>query len=68
VPKRQGSQPFSRATIWVDDRDGLLRQFDVTDNNGVTRRVRITSISVNVPVDAAAFRFTPPTGVRVVEQ
>jgi outer membrane lipoprotein carrier protein len=68
VPKRQGSQPFSRATIWVDDRDGLVRQFDVTDNNGVTRRVRITSITVNAPVDAAAFRFTPPPGVRVVEQ
>jgi outer membrane lipoprotein carrier protein len=68
VPKREGSQPFSRATVWVDDRDGLVRQFEVTDQNGVTRRVRLTSIRVNVPVDAAAFRFTPPRGVRVVQQ
>jgi outer membrane lipoprotein carrier protein len=68
VPKRDGSHPFTRATVWVDDRDGLVRQFEVTDQNGVTRRVRLTAISVNVPVDAAAFRFTPPKGVRVVQQ
>ncbi len=68
VPKREGSHPFSRATVWVDDRDGLVRQFEVTDQNGVTRRVRLTSIRVNVPVDGSAFRFTPPKGVRVVQQ
>ena len=68
VPKREGSQPFTRATVWVDDSDGLVRQFEVTDQNGLTRRVRLISIKVNVPVDAAAFRFTPPRGVRVVEQ
>jgi outer membrane lipoprotein carrier protein len=68
VPKREGNQPFTRATVWVDDRDGLVRQFEVTDQNGLTRRIRLTSINVNVPVDAAAFRFTPPPGVRVVQQ
>jgi outer membrane lipoprotein carrier protein len=68
VPKREGNQPFTRATVWVDDRDGLVRQFEVTDQNGVTRRIRLTSIKVNVPVDAAAFRFTPPPAVRVVQQ
>ena len=68
VPKREGSHPFTRATVWVDDRDGLVRQFEVTDQNGVTRRVRLTSIRVNVPVDASAFRFTPPKGARVVQQ
>ena len=68
VPRVEGSQPFSRATVWVDDRDGLIRQFEVTDQNGVTRRVRLTSIRVNARVDPAAFRFTPPPGVRVVGQ
>jgi outer membrane lipoprotein carrier protein len=68
VPKREGSQPFIRATVWVDDRDGLVRQFEVTDQNGVTRRVRLTSIRLNVPVDPAAFRFTPPKGTRIVQQ
>jgi outer membrane lipoprotein carrier protein len=68
VPKTEGSHPFSRATVWVDDRDGLVRRFEVTDHNGLTRRIRLTSIRVNAPVDAAAFRFTPPKGVRVVQQ
>jgi outer membrane lipoprotein carrier protein len=68
VPKREGSQPFTRATVWVDDRDGLVRQFEVTDQNGLTRRIRLTSIRVNAPVDPSAFRFTPPPGVRVVQQ
>jgi outer membrane lipoprotein carrier protein len=68
VPKREGSQLFARATVWVDDRDGLVRLFEVTDDNGVTRRIRLTSIRVNVAVDASAFRFTPPKGVRVIEQ
>jgi outer membrane lipoprotein carrier protein len=68
VPKREGSQPFSKATVWVDDRDGLVRQFEVTDQNGVTRRVRLTSIRVNAPLDAGAFRFSPPRGVKVVER
>ena len=68
VPKREGSQPFTRAVVWVDDKDALIHQFEVTDQNGVTRKVRITSIRVNAPVDPAAFRFTPPEGVRVVQQ
>lgn len=68
VPKRDGIVPFERATIWVDDRDGLVRQFEVTDRNGLTRRVRLTAIRTNVPVDAAAFRFKPPAGTRIVEQ
>ena len=68
VPKREGSQPFTRAVVWIDDADALIRQFEATDQNGVTRKVRITSIRVNVPVDPAVFRFTPPQGVRVVRQ
>jgi outer membrane lipoprotein-sorting protein len=68
VPKREGAHPFTRATVWVDDRDALIRQFEVTDQNGVTRRIRLTSIRLNAPVDRDAFRFRPPAGVRVVQQ
>jgi outer membrane lipoprotein carrier protein len=68
IPKRAGSQPFTRATVWVDDKDGLIRQFEVTDETGVTRRVRLTSVRANARVDSTAFRFTPPEGVRIVQQ
>lgn len=67
VPKK-GKTPFARAKVWVDDKDGLIRQFEVVDANGLTRKVRLVAMRVNAPVDASAFRFTPPKGVRVVEQ
>ncbi|HVE80076.1 MAG TPA: outer membrane lipoprotein carrier protein LolA [Gemmatimonadaceae bacterium] len=61
-------QPFTKATVWVDDADGSVRQFEVADGSGVVRRVTLRSLRVNVKVDAGAFRFSPPAGVRVVEQ
>jgi outer membrane lipoprotein carrier protein len=68
VPKAGTDAPFSRATVWIDDQDALIRQFEVVEPNGITRRVRITSLQLNVPVDRAAFRFEPPRGVKVVER
>lgn len=63
---QQAPPPVLRAKVWVDDRDSLIRQFESTDANGVSRTVRLTSLGVNATVDATAFRFTIPEGVRVV--
>jgi outer membrane lipoprotein carrier protein len=68
VPKNGDQRLFDRATIWVDDDDGFVRQFEVVESTGVTRRVRITSLEPNASVDRAAFSFTPPPGTRVVER
>jgi outer membrane lipoprotein carrier protein len=62
------AQPFAKAAVWVDDADGTVRQFEVTDGSGIVRRVRLTSLRLNVPVDRKAFSFTPPKGVRIYEQ
>jgi len=67
-PKAQTQAPFTKATIWVDDDDALILQFEVVEPSGVTRRIRITSLDLNVPVDKGTFSFTPPAGVRVVER
>jgi len=66
VPR--GAAQFSRAELWVDDGDGVVRQFEVTDVNGTVRRVRLLKVTFNVPVDRTAFTFTPPAGVKVVDQ
>ena len=66
VPKTE--MGFAKATIWIDPADGTLRQFEVLDANGLSRRVRLTNIRMNAPTDASAFRFTPPAGVKVFEQ
>lgn len=66
VPK-DGTIPFRRATVWVDDGDGLIRQFEVTEENGLVRKVTITSVAVNGAIPSSVFNFVPPTGVRVHE-
>lgn len=60
--------PFERATVWVDDDDALIRQFETTDANGLSRRITITSIRTNTKLDPGVFAFEPPKGVRVVDQ
>jgi outer membrane lipoprotein carrier protein len=66
VPRE--AEQFTRAKLWVDDADGVVRQFEVTDASGTLRHVRLTKVAFNVPVDRSAFAFTPPPGVKVVDQ
>jgi outer membrane lipoprotein carrier protein len=68
IPKTAGSAPFQVATVWIDDTDATIRQFEVVDANGVRRRIRLTSFQTNVPVDESAFVYTPPAGIRVVNR
>jgi outer membrane lipoprotein carrier protein len=68
VPKQKEGAPFQTATVWIDDADATIRQFEVTESSGVQRRVRLTSFRPNAPVDASAFRFTVPEGVRIVDR
>ena len=68
TPKPDTDAPFTKATVWVDDDDALIRQFEVVEPSGVTRRIRITSLELNAPVSSRTFSFTPPSGVRVVDQ
>jgi outer membrane lipoprotein carrier protein len=68
VPKVGSGAPFTTATVYIDDADATVRQFEVTEQSGLQRKVRLTSFRTNVPVDAAAFTFTPPAGVRIVDR
>ena len=68
VPKAGQSAPFKTATVYIDDADASIRQFEVTESSGLQRTVRLTSFRANAPVDAKAFVFTPPAGTRIVTQ
>ncbi len=59
---------FSTATVWVDDANGLIRQFEITEPSGLVRRIRMVDAKVNAPVDSGAFTFKPPKGVKVIDQ
>ena len=67
TPKQPG-EAFTRATVWLDETDGTLRQFEMVDGMGLTRRVKIVGLKPNAPVKASTFTFRPPAGVRVVDQ
>jgi len=66
IPKEK-SVPFSAAKLWIDDADGLVRQFETVDANGSLRHVRVEKIELNVPASGHLFVFTPPAGVKVFE-
>ncbi len=67
TPKSRGA-PFTFAKLWIDDADGIVRQFETKDANGSVRRVRVDAIEMNVTVSDGAFVFTLPPGVRVFDQ
>ena len=68
TPKAGTSGPFTKATVWVDDDDSLIREFEATDPTGVTRHVRLTSLEPNAQIDRSTFTFTPKKGVKIVDQ
>lgn len=67
VPKTSIPE-FSQATVWVDDSTGLIRQFEITEPSGLVRRIRMVDARVNATLEPAAFTFTPPKGVKVIDQ
>ncbi len=68
TPKKGIDAPFARAVVWVDAKSAYVRQFETTDASGVMRTVKVTKFGANASVKDTEFRFTVPTGVRVVEQ
>ncbi|MDQ3674242.1 MAG: outer membrane lipoprotein carrier protein LolA, partial [Gemmatimonadota bacterium] len=67
VPRRK-NDPVAHATLWIDDKDYTVRQFEAESSNGLKRRVVITSFTPNPQLDRARFRFTVPRGAKVVDQ
>ena len=59
---------FTKATLWIDDADGTVRQFELVEASGLVRRVRLTGVRLNSTVPESAFTFTPPKNVRVVDE
>jgi outer membrane lipoprotein carrier protein len=58
---------FTRATLWIDDADGLVRQLESTEPSGLLRKITVTRFRTNVTIPRSSFRFTPPAGTRVID-
>src|SRR5438552_3062569 len=60
--------PYSAATIWIARRDGLVRRIEIVENSGQRRTIMLRNVTVNRAIAAREFRFSPTSGVRVVDQ
>jgi len=60
--------PYDDALIWVDRATALVTRLDIGENSGQRRVVILRNVKVNGGVPQREVTFSPPAGVRVVEQ
>jgi len=66
VPKGANSA-YRRVLAWIDRKDGLPHQFEITESAGTVRRVTFDRIPINARVPGSTFAFNVPSGARVVD-
>lgn len=60
--------PFTSATLWLARSDGLPRRLEVSEPSGNRRTLTLSKLRTNLTLPADTFTFTPPTGVKVIDQ
>jgi outer membrane lipoprotein carrier protein len=63
-----GGGPYTDAVISVRRGDALVRRIDITEASGQLRGFTLSALRCNVAVPAREVTFSPPAGVRVVDQ
>ncbi len=66
VPKQKMAE-FQRATVWIEEATGIIRQFAFIAPSGQETTITFTELAWDKPVAAARFKFAVPSGTRVVE-
>jgi outer membrane lipoprotein carrier protein len=67
VPKTD-DLPYSKAVVWIDRNDGLVRRIEIEETSGQRRTLVLAKVAVNRGVPGREFTFSPPAGLRVVDQ
>jgi outer membrane lipoprotein carrier protein len=60
--------PYSEAVVWIDRDDGLVRRIEIVETSGQRRTLVLEKVVVNRGVPGREFIFSPPAGLRVVDQ
>jgi outer membrane lipoprotein carrier protein len=68
ITPRTSDAPFARGTLWIDTQDALVRRAELTEHTGLVRLLDFTRVRTGVELPRDAFTFTPPPGVRVIDQ
>jgi outer membrane lipoprotein carrier protein len=67
LPK-QASSPYRKIRLWVDEKDALVRRFEITEQSGTVRRLELRNLQANVTLPDRLFAFSPPAGAQVFQQ
>ena len=59
---------YSEAVVWIDRSDGLVRRIEIEETSGQHRTLVLNQVVVNRGVPGREFIFSPPAGLRVVDQ
>src|SRR5882762_176012 len=60
--------PYEAATVWIAKQDGLVRRIEIVEKTGQHRTITLQHLAVNGTIPTREFRFSPTSGVRVVDQ
>lgn len=66
MPRVEGTVPFQKAILWLDEKDPRPVRLQVTDAQGVERVITLTTWVPNAVLPKNAFVFTTPKGVKVI--
>lgn len=65
---RAGAAPFTQAVLTIDPARAVIVAAVLTEPSGLVRTLAFTRVRLGGALPPDAFRFTPPAGVRVVDQ
>jgi outer membrane lipoprotein carrier protein len=65
---KKADMPFTHATLWIGKEDALVWRLETTEQSGLSRHVRFTSVRTDADLPADALVFAVPAGVRVIDQ
>ncbi len=66
VPRRDAG--YRSLKVWIDERDHLVRRFELRDHQDVVRRFELMDLAVNPTLPDSLFRFTPPPDARIIDR
>ena len=65
---RSADATFTRGTLWIDVANALVRRAEFTEATGLIRTLQFGRIRTGTTLPKGVFTFTPPAGVRVIDQ
>jgi outer membrane lipoprotein-sorting protein len=59
---------YQTLKVWIDERDHLVRRFELTTDNGVVQHYDFSNLEINPTLSNDLFRFIPPPRARIVDR